>query len=292
MSEPDRRVTPYRPDLAAVYLEGAVKADRYVSGERRRVVASHAPMRREPVQTGAVDTELLFGEDVVVYETTPEGWAWVQSALDDYVGWIRADALEETQQDITHRVSAVRTYLYPEPELRTPPVACLSMGARLTIIDEVTARGNTYAVLADGTALMPQHIDAIGTTESDFVTVAGRFLETPYLWGGRTSIGLDCSALVQLSLQACGIACPRDSDMQETQVGESIEISDGLPDFLRGDLIFWKGHVAIVEDETSLLHANGHTMTVAREPLSAALARIAAHEWGAVTRVRRVPGRI
>ncbi len=290
MSEADRRVTPYRPEIAAAFLEGSVKADRYVSGERRRVVASHVAVRRDPVQASSVDTEVLFGEDVVVYETTVEGWAWIQSELDDYVGWVRADALEEAEQDITHRVNAVRTYLYPEPELRRPPVACLSMGARLTIIDEVTARGNSYAILADGTAIMPQHIRAIGSPESDFVTVAIRFLETPYLWGGRTSIGLDCSALVQLSLQACGIACPRDSDMQELQLGESVDISHGLPDFVRGDLIFWKGHVAIVEDETSLLHANGHTMTVAREPLDAALSRIAAHEWGAVTRVRRLSG--
>jgi len=282
----DRRRHPVRADLAALDYEGRVKADRFVEGEVVQVTADRLAIRPEPRPDRPIDTEALRGEWVTVYERTPEGWAWGQLDTDGYVGWLSSDGLGPVTA-ATHRVRALRTYRYPGPDLKFPPLGLLSMGSLVTVTGETETRGLIYALLSDGSALVAKHLVPVEAREDDWVSVAEEFLGTPYLWGGRSSLGLDCSALIQLGAQAAGYDLPRDSDMQEAEAGMEIPHDDPAA-LLRGDLLFWKGHVGIVAGKNRLLHANGHTMTVAFEPLDRAIERIAETEWGAITKARRL----
>jgi cell wall-associated NlpC family hydrolase len=279
----DPRITPARPDLAAKHLEGRVAAARFVDGVVREVVAPQAPVRRDPSPDAPLDTEALQGERVTLYEATDEGWAWGQLAGDGYVGWLPAAALAAPGPIPTHKVAALRTLVFPGPSIKLPPTAALPLGARLAIV----RHEGRLAVTAGGGYVPMSHLAPVDAAEPDFVAVAERFLGVPYLWGGKTSLGVDCSGLVQVALTACRIACPRDSDMQEQALGAPVSTDAGFTNLRRGDLIFWKGHVAIVRDAETLLHANAFHMAVAIEPLAAAIARIRAIE-SEVTRVKRM----
>jgi len=277
----DRRVTPARPDLAARRLEGRVAADRFVDGTPRRVVAASAPLHRAPRRDAPLDSELLCGDLVTVYEETIEGWAWAECALDGYVGYLPAEALGPAGPAPTHRVAALRTFRYPGPDLKLPALGHLSMGAALVVEREEERRGTRYAVLADGTAVIARHLEPADARAADFVAVAEQLVRTPYLWGGATSLGLDCSGLVQLSLRMAGIACPRDSDQQEAALGAPLSLATAPEDgrrsgLTRGDLLFWPGHVGLMLDDARLLHASGFHMEVVIEPVTEALPRIAA----------------
>ena len=278
----DPRVTPARPELAAKHLEGKVKAARFVAGEEREVIEPQAPLRRAPSPDAPIDTEALKGERVTVYETTDEGWAWGQLAGDGYVGWLPSGALGGPGPNPTHRVAAPRTLVFPGPSIKLPPIEALSFGCRLAIV----RIEEPFAVTASNGYLPARHLAVLDSKEADAVAVAEKFLGVPYLWGGKTSLGLDCSALVQLSLTACGIPCPRDSDMQERALGTPLATDPTK--LRRGDLLFWKGHVAIARDATSLVHANAFHMAVAIEAVEAAVARIRAAGSG-ITGVRRLP---
>lgn len=275
----DPRLTPARPDLAARALEGKVAAARFVDGEPRAVIEPHLPLRRAPSPDAPLDTEALMGERVIVFETSEEGWAWGQLEADGYVGFMPANGLAEPGPAPTHRVSGLRTLMFPSPSFKLPPIAGLPMGARLA----VTRMEGRFALTASGGYVPAPHLAPVESREDDFVTVAERFLGTPYLWGGKTGLGLDCSGLVQVALTACGIACPRDSDMQEAGLGEAVTDATRR----RGDLIFWKRHVAIARDEATMIHANAFHMAVAIEPIEEALPRIRASA-GEVTSVRRL----
>lgn len=276
----DRRVTAARGDIAAAHLEGRVAADRFVVGEIRVVVEPTAPLRRAPSPDAPLDTEALMGERVTVYETTEEGWCWGQLADDSYVGWMPSATLGALGTAPTHRVSALRTLAFPGPSIKAPPVRALPFGARIA----VTRTQSIFAVSETGDYVPAVHLAPLDLPETDFVTVAERFLGVPYLWGGKTAYGIDCSGLVQVALRACDIDCPRDSDMQEAALGAPVDAAASLR---RGDLVFWKGHVAIVADAETLVHANAFHMAVTREPLAAALARIGASD-GPPTSFRRL----
>lgn len=264
----DPRLTAARADLAAEALRGLVEAPRYVEGHHRVVAEPVAPLRHAPFSVAGLDTEALLGEGVTVYDQDAEGWSWVQLDADGYVGYMPSEMLRVPAAPATHRVSAPRTFLFPGPDIKLPPLTTFPFGARLAVREV----GERFLRLTEG-FVFAGHAVPLGAREADFVAVAARFVGTPYLWGGRSAFGLDCSGLVQTALAACGQDCPRDSDMQETALGALVPL-DGP--FLRGDLLFWPGHVAIVEDPQTLLHANAFHMMVAREPLDAALARIAA----------------
>lgn len=275
----DRRITPARPDVAAAHLKGRVEALRFVEGERRRVAVGHVGLRRAPGPDAGLETEALYGEALTVYDEL-EGWSWAQLATDGYVGYLPSAALsEEPGPGATHRVSALRTLLFPSPSIKAPPVDALSMNALLSVVDG----DGRFSVLDTGAYAVTAHLAPLETAEADPVAIAERFVGAPYLWGGRTSLGLDCSALVQTALAACGITAPRDSDMQQAGLGLPVAIEEAR----RGDLVFWKGHVAFVRDETTVLHANAHAMAVAVEGLEAAIERIRA-AGDEVTGVRRV----
>ena len=281
----DRRLTPARADLAAEHLRGHVDAPRYVKGREMRIIAASAPLRRAPQADAALETEALRGESVIVYDEQDD-WAWAQLERDQYVGYLRVDSLGASTEP-THRVAALRTHAYPCPSIKLPPRMALSLGALLTIVD---VKGD-FAVSDDGLYLWSGHLVEKSAREADPVAVAERFLETPYLWGGRTSEGVDCSGLVQTAIMAAGVAAPRDSDMQETALGEPVAIDDPDAPLKRGDLVFWKGHVGIMRDSSTLLHANGWHMKVVSEPLAQARDRIEASGGGALTSVRRMKTR-
>jgi cell wall-associated NlpC family hydrolase len=279
----DPRVTPARADLAAKYLEGEVVAARYVEGREREVIEPQAPLRNEPRSDAPLLTQALKGERVIVYDENDEGWAWGQLKADSYVGWMPANALAPPGPPPTHRVAALRTLVFPGPSIKLPPLEALPLGATLA----VTRVDDRLAVTPAGGYVPAVHLTLAGDFESDFVAVAERFVGVPYLWGGKTALGLDCSGLVQIALTVCGTACPRDSDLQEAALGKPVAASAGHCDLQRGDLVFWKGHVAIVRDSGSLLHANAFHMAVAIEPIADAITRIR-NSGSEITSIRRI----
>lgn len=266
----DRRLNAFRPDLADIRLKGAVEAERFVEGEPATVAVPVAALRPHPDFRASIDTQLLFGEPVTVFDRQDE-WAFVQSGIDGYVGYLPEEEISDGMEEATHWVVAPRTFVYPGPDLRFPHAGELSMGSRIAVAGEAETRGTKYALMEGGGAVIAAHcLPVDGRPSEDYVSIAARFIETPYLWGGRSGFGIDCSGLVQLSMLLAGKAAPRDSDMQAARLGAPI----GPEDLRRGDLVFWKGHVGIMEDGETLLHANGHTMSVARENLDAAIERI------------------
>jgi cell wall-associated NlpC family hydrolase len=279
----DPRVTPARADLAAKELEGKVAAARYVAGEVYEVIEPQAPLRGEPSHEAPLLTEALKGERVTIYEKNDEGWAWGQLAADGYVGWLSANALAPPGAPPTHKVAALRTLVFPGPSIKLAPLEALPLGARVA----VARREERMAVTQSGGYLPAVHLAPIDVYETDFVAVAERFLGVPYLWGGKTVLGLDCSGLVQIALAACGVSCPRDSDMQEEALGSPVAAATDRSDLQHGDLVFWTGHVAIVRDRATFLHANAFHMAVAIEPIGDAIARIRG-AGGEITSVRRI----
>jgi Bacterial dipeptidyl-peptidase Sh3 domain/NlpC/P60 family len=275
----DPRITPARPDLAASHLAGTVQATRFVDGQVREIAEPQAPLRRSPSPDAPLETEALRGERVTIYESNDEGWSWGQLAADGYVGYMPTSALRDPGPPPTHRVAVPRTLVFPGPSIKLPPIEGLSFGCRLAI----TRIEGPLAVTASNGFVPTTHLKRLDTSEPDFVAVAETFIGVPYLWGGRTSLGIDCSGLVQLALTASGAGCPRDSDMQERALGLAVPLSK----LQRGDLVFWSDHVAIARDPTTFIHANAFHMAVAFESAREAIARIAA-TGSQVTSVRRM----
>ena len=280
----DPRITPARKDLAAKHLAGTVEAQRFVEGRPYEIGTAQAPVRGAPSHEAALFTEALKGERITIYDIGEDGWAWGQLAADGYVGYLPASALRAPGPAATHKVTALRTFVFPGPSIKLPPAEALSFGSRLV----VARTEGAFAITESGGHLPALHLAGVETKETDFVAVAERFLGAPYLWGGKTSLGLDCSALVQVALNACGLPCPRDTDQQEGALGNALPHPHELKRLRRGDLVFWKGHVSIVRDDTTVVHANASRhMAVAIEAIAEAIPRIRAIS-GEVTSVRRL----
>jgi len=274
----DARVTPLRDGLAARSLEGVVAAKTYVDPTPKRCAAPAAAIRRAPDAASEQMDQLLFGE---LFDALTEegGWAWGQARRDGYVGFVEAAALSPLGEPPTHRIGALRTYAFAQASIKSPASGPYSLNA-LVRVEEMSG---ALAKVAGAGWMAARHLSPLGEFEADPAAVAERFLGAPYLWGGRESLGLDCSGLVQQALFACGLACPRDAD-QQSRIGREIRRAE----FGRGDLVFWKGHVAMGLDAERIVHANGHHMAVAVEPLDAAVARIRAAGDGEPTGFRRV----
>jgi cell wall-associated NlpC family hydrolase len=266
----DARRNAYRSDLADERLLGRVEALRYIAGQPCQIIRPAVPLRRRPVPSDGLDTEVLYGERVSVFDEA-DGWAWVQLERDGYVGYIPASALSEAIVAPTHRVKSSGTFLYPGADMKAAPIMHLSLNTELTIVEE----GERFSRTHIGAYVVNRHICEADKFARDYVEIAERLAGTPYLWGGKTRIGLDCSGLVQVALHAAGIAAPRDSDMQLVELGTAIDIPDDLEGLERGDLVFWQGHVGIMTDGVMLLHANAHHMATVVETLPEASERIA-----------------
>jgi cell wall-associated NlpC family hydrolase len=278
----DPRLTPARPDLAAKFLEGKVNAARFVEGEEFEISQALVPVREAPSADATLLTQALKGERVTIYEDNSDGFAWGQLNRDGYVGWLPDRALAKPRDEPSHKIIALRTFGFPGPSIKLPPVETLVMGALVSALRE----DGPFAVTREGWYVPRQHVGNIDAHAEDFVAIAERFLGTPYLWGGKSSLGIDCSGLVQVSLNAAGIDCPRDSDMQQDSLGRTLGKAESS-NLQRGDLIFWKGHVAIARDGESIVHANAHHMATVVEDTREAVARIKANGYE-ITAIKRL----
>lgn len=271
----DRRRWPFDGTTALADLRGRVDAACFVAGDPAQVIVPVTGLRATP--GGALDRELLFGEPVT--RIAEHGaWTFLRCTLDGYVGYAETPALGDLRSS-THLVTARQSHLYAGPGLKTGARQTLSFGSRL----QVTGEDDGYAATPDGWVPL-RHLTPLGSLPRDPAAMAERFLGTPYLWGGNSGSGIDCSGLVQLAFLACGLSCPRDSDMQEAEVGTALPADAALR---RGDLVFWSGHVGMMLDPVTVIHANAWHMAVAAEPLAEAEARILAREFGPITARRR-----
>lgn len=273
----DPRLTLARPDLASRALEGLVPATAYADPTPMAVIAPGAGLYARADLAAERQSHLLFGEIFDVLETKA-AFAWGQARRDGYVGYVETAALAAPPPEPTHRVAAIRTYAFAEPSIKSQAHGPYSLNALVA----VEAREGRFAKVVGSGWIVEAHLSPIGRFETDPAAMAERFLGAPYLWGGRESLGLDCSGLVQQALMACGQACPRDTDQQQA-LGHEIQSSE----LTRGDLVFWNGHVAMMLDSARIIHANAHHMAVAIEPLAEAVARIAAGPTGQPTGYRR-----
>lgn len=270
----DRRLTPATGRVALDSLRGLLERPTYVPGQPMRLAVAVADLCRAP--EGARDRQVNFGADLLVIDEA-DGWAFVQAQRDGYCGWIRAEQLTPERPAITHRVSAPATHIYPQPDMKQRETGSLSLGARLSVTD--IDKG--FARLAQGGWVPAQHVSPDPATDPAEVALA--LIGTPYLWGGNSRWGIDCSGLAQAALTACDIACPGDSDMQK----DAFALTDG--EIRRNDLLFWPGHVALALDAGQMIHATAYKMSVVIEPIAAAIARIDAAGQGPFLGARRPP---
>ncbi len=283
MKKWDFRLTPARPDLAAEHLRGAIEAGAYAAGRPMQAVTGVADLRRAPSHEALLDTQVLYGEAVTLYEDC-EGWGWVQLVRDQYVGYMPLAALDAGSPHPTHRVCVNRTFVYQCPDIKMSARRFSPLGAAV----RVTCTEGLFAQIGPSAYVFADHLRPFNEREKDFVAVAERFLHAPYLWGGKTSLGIDCSGLVQIALDAAGIAAPRDTDLQQKALGTPVAVGSELAGLRRGDLVFWPGHVGIMQDGSMLLHASAHHMLVVSEPLRNARDRIWAKTAQPIAAVKRL----
>jgi len=270
------RLTASNGRVALDTLKGRVQADRFDAGEMKSVVSPVADLRRAP--KGGLDSQLLYGQDFLVLEQQ-DGYAFGQAQDDGYCGYVRGDQLAEGASP-SHWVCAFASHVYFEPNLKSGARHWLPFGAKLAVT------GSKDGFLAVPGGFVPvQHLSPLPASVPDFVTVIESFLGVPYLWGGNSPLGVDCSGIVQLALRAAGRACPRDTDMQQSRLGRILATDASRQ---RGDLVFWDGHVGVLVDKQTLIHANAHHMAVATEPFAIATARIAENGGGQITSIKRL----
>jgi len=276
----DPRLNAIRPDLADARLRGRAEAGHFVAGQPRRVAHGCADLRRRPAADAPLDTQLRFGEAVMLFEEK-DGWAWVQNQADGYVGYLQTAALAPAGPAPTHQVAALRTFRFAAADIKSPVLDHLSLGSPLVQADE----HDRFIELEGGGFVYATHAEPLGAAHRDWVGTAERFIDVPYLWGGRTALGLDCSALAQTALTLAGRACPRDTYMQRDSDAVGRALPPDAP-LHRGDLLFSPGHVAIASGPETVVHANAFHLMVAHEPLAGFRHRLA-QRGEAITLVRR-----
>jgi hypothetical protein len=261
----DPRIHAFRPDLADLALRDIVAAARYVEPVIRQCIRGVVPLLSSPREDSRLVSQIRYGEFLDVFEEEVNGFTWVQSRTDRYVGYIpSSNVLSEHIADLSKRINVLRTFVYPEPSIKVPPVDELTFGSYVGLIG---SEGQFHQLASGGFVFARHVIPAVPSMTADYVFTAGRLLKVPYLWGGRTPQGIDCSGLVQLSLEIAGYECPRDSDQQREVFGRPLPVHWRDMPWKRGDLVFFDGHVGIMTNSTSIIHASGHDMEVVVEPL-------------------------
>lgn len=282
--DPDPHLHPVRANAAAERYRGQIRRERYLTPWRGRIMVDSTMIYSAPGYDQTPDTEALFGEDVDIFDEE-NGWVWLQMLSDGYVGYAPRTAVRAADTLTTHHVCSLRTHVHASPDIKSRPLHLISINSRVAVEDI----HGCFARLSNGEGyVFADDLKPLDHFQDDFVSVAERFLNTPYHWGGRTSLGIDCSALVQMSLFSAGHFVLRDSYMQEASIGVRLEEPLDHASLRRGDLVFWQGHVGILVDAVTLLHANAHFMRVVKEPLSDVIARIQAVEGRSVSSVRRL----
>ncbi len=269
----DPRLTPANGRVAAMHLAGQVEADTFVAGALRSITQPVTDLCAEPA--GRRERQLLLGAQVSVFENR-DGWSFLQAA-DGYVGYVpSADLADPTNP--THFVATPATHAYADDDMKSPDLVALPFLCHVTALDERRKFFET-----DQGYIPKKHLRPLDRPFTDPATVAQLHYGVPYLWGGNSTRGIDCSGLISASMSACGISCPGDSDLQCAELGHDVT---GEPQ--RGDMIFWKGHVGIMVDVETLIHANAHHMATAYEPIDQATLRIEAQGDGPVTARKRL----
>ena len=281
----DPRIHPYRDDLAAAHLKGRVEAKTFVDGRPTRVRIPFAALMTKPDRGALQASECLYGEAFTVYDER-DGWAWGQCGHDGYVGYVAAKALAGDAPQPTHWVTAARSLVFPDAKGEYPPARGFSMRSLVAVAD---AAGD-YARLADGGWMFAPHLAPVGESRPGFIAHAKKFLGAPYMWGGRGGLGIDCSGLIQVSMAAAGIDCPRDSDQQREALGEDLGIPDDHATLKAGDVVFFPGHVGFYLGDGRFLHASSFDMMVSVHPFADVLARVRARHGKDVLKVRRIEG--
>ncbi len=264
--KPDPRIHAYRPDLADKMLRDTVKAKKYVEPVLRQCLRGVLPMLAEPKADAGQVSQIRYGEFIDVFEERKDGFLWVQNRSDRYVGYIPDTGdLVESISMMSNRITALRTFVYPKPDIKAPPIDELTYGSFVSII----GKRDRFLELANEGFVFESHVMASEFADTpDYVFTAGRMLHCPYLWGGRTPKGLDCAGLVQLSLEMAGIEAPRDSDLQREAFGKPLDMHWRDRSWKRGDMVFFEGHVGFMTNSDHIIHANAATMDVTVEPLA------------------------
>ncbi len=268
----DPRVNAFRPDLADASLQALVKADRYVEPVPRQCVRGVLPLLAEPKPDSRRVSEIRYGEFLKVVEERKDGFAWVQNCSDSYVGYIRtAGALSEEIASLSNRIVVLHSFVFAEPDIKAAVLDRLTLGSYVRIAGET----GEFMELASGGYVIARHVAPTGDSlMPDYTFTAGRLLGVPYLWGGRTPLGIDCSGLIQLVLDMAGVEAPRDSDCQREAYGRPLPAPWRDVAWRRGDLVFLEPrHVGIMANHDHIVHANGYTMQVSSEPLAGVVAR-------------------
>lgn len=268
---PDPFATDPRLDLAAAGLTGTPRP--------MVVEAAVAPLKSAPDPYGPLDATLLHGQRFAVYEAA-EGWCRGRAERDGYIGYVPAATLGEPGPDPTHCVALPATHLYAAPTIKAEPLGMLFLNAAVVVVGEEGA----FCRLSSGLHIEKTHLVPLDTPAPDVVAIAEMFRHAPYLWGGNTVQGIDCSGLVQVALHRCSIPALRDSDMQEATLGRALDPDTPLQ---RGDLVFWRGHVGIMTGPDTILHATEYTLRVVEEAYAPMRARLAAGGLD-VTSVKRL----